>query len=381
MSGPIYPISSAAAADADSLWIDDVELLCVRLPLVSPFETSLGVLYEKEAVIVRLRCGEFLGWGEVAAWPEPWFSEETVATALYVLERYLGPSLLKRGDLETMRNSVRGHPMAKAGLEAAFLDLVGKLSGRSLAAVLGGAPTPVPVGISVGIQATLKDLSRIVDASLSRGYRRIKIKIRPGWDVEPIRQLRTLFGEFDLSVDANGAYGRPDIDRLREFDEFELSMLEQPFEPNDLPAHASLQRITRTPICLDESVRDARGLEVAAALGAGRIVNIKPGRVGGLRQAGAVQNLADEINVDTFCGGMLETGIGRAANLAFASLTEGRIAHDLSPSGRYFERDLIDPPIEMSDGGYVEVPSGPGIGVAVDEAWLRNLLVSSRSLP
>jgi O-succinylbenzoate synthase len=378
---PIYPSISASEADAGSLRIDDIELLCVRLPLVSPFETSLGVMYEKEAVIVRLRCGELVGWGEVAAWQEPWFSEETVATALYVLERYLVPSLLKGGGLETMRSSMRGHPMAKAGLEAAFLDLVGKLSGRSLAAVLGGALTPVPVGVSIGIHASLKDLSRVVDASLARGYRRIKIKIRPGWDVEPIRQLRTLFGTFDLSVDANGAYGRPDIDHLRDFDEFELSMLEQPFEPNDLPAHASLQKIATTPICLDESVRDVRGLEIAAALDACRIVNIKPGRVGGLRQAGAVQNLADEINVATFCGGMLETGIGRAANLAFASCIGGRIAHDLSPSARYFERDLIDPPIEMSGSGYVEVPSGPGIGVTVDEARLRTHLVDSRSLP
>lgn len=349
-----------------------IELRVVRMPLRTPFATSFGALDRKDAVLIAVFSDDLCGWGEVSAFPDPYYSYETVTTSMYVLRDYLAPLLLSNPDVSPLAAAelaerVRGHPMAKAALETALLDLEAQQAGVSLWQHLGGARTQVPVGISLGIERPVVELLCRVEHALELGYQRIKMKIAPGWDIDPVGDVRRAFGnEVTLSVDANGAYGPDDADLLRRLDDFGLQMIEQPLEHDDLEQHADLQARLVTPVCLDESIKTLADARRALAIGSCQVINIKPGRVGGLLRATAIHDLCRDVGVPVFCGGMLETGVGRAANLAMATLPNFTLPSDLSASDRYFDQDLVAPPFKLSDGGFIDRPSGLGIGVNVD---------------
>ncbi len=360
--------------------LERVELILVELPLVEPFETSFGRESLRPCVLVKAQSDGLVGWGECVAGSGPWYSYETVETAWHVLRSFLIPTVLGRPleHPETMARGwarVRGHPMAKAGLEAALWDLWAQAQGISLREALGGVKERVESGISLGIQPSLEALLERVERALARGYRRVKLKIRPGWDVQVVKAVRERFGPIPLSVDANAAYTLSDLDTFKALDRFELMMIEQPFRYDDLVDHAELQKQLRTPICLDESVPSPEAARQALKLGSGRIINVKPGRVGGLAAARKVHDLCVERGVPVWCGGMLETGIGRAHNVALASLPGFTLPNDLSESARYYRRDLVEPPFVLNPDGTLPVPRGPGIGVEVVEERVERATV------
>jgi O-succinylbenzoate synthase len=339
----------------------------VELPLVRPFRTSFGVSNLKQCVVARVETDEATGWGECVADVEPGFSEEWNDEAWLVIRRFLAPALLRAGDVaaadvERAFAFVRGHPMAKATLVNAVLDAQLRAQGRSLASFLGAERRRVECGVSVGITGTLTDLLQQVDGYLAEGYRRIKLKIEPGNDVERVRAVRKRHPEIALSVDANAAYTLEDLDVFRALDALELLMIEQPLHHEDLWEHAALQRALTTDLCLDESIRSAADARAAIELGACRVVNVKQGRVGGLLEARRVHDVAADRGVPVWCGGMLETGIGRATNLALAAMPNFRLPGDTSASRRYFSEDLTEP-FELAPDGTMAVPGGPGIGV------------------
>ena len=365
--------------------LERVDLIHVRLPLVAPFETSLGRIAIKDAVLLRGAGEGLTGWSEVAAWFDPWYSYETIETSLYVLEKYLVPAALS-GDLRLITQldpwpSVRGYPMAKAALQALGLDMLAQADGQSLARWLGGTRELVAVGISLGIEGDVASLIARIEQALAEGYKRIKLKIRPGWDLDVVAAIRHRFGpDVVLSVDANGAYRFSDAARLSELDRFGLAMLEQPLQHDDLDDHAALATLLRTPICLDESVPSDSAVRRALQLGSGSIINIKHGRVGGPIAARAIHDTCVAAGVPVFCGGMLETGVGRAANVALASLPGFTLPGDLSASRRYFHEDIVAPAFELEGDGYLRVPTGPGLGITVDEARVRDHTVTARKI-
>jgi o-succinylbenzoate synthase len=345
-----------------------VELRLVGLPLVRPFRTSFGTSTEKVCVFARVETDEAEGWGECVADLEPGFSEEFNEGVWLVLREFLAPALLAAGDvtaeeLEAVFSFVRGNPMAKATLVDALLDAELRATGRSLAAYLGGAAERVACGVSVGITPTTDELLAQVAGYLDEGYRRIKLKIEPGLDVERVAAVRAAHPTIALSVDANAAYTLEDAEVFRALDAYELLMVEQPLRYDDLVDHAALQARIRTDLCLDESIRSAKHAADAIALGSCRIVNIKQGRVGGVLAGREVHDVARAAGVPVWCGGMLETGVGRAVNLALASLPGFTLPGDTSASSRYFPEDLTEPFV-LGPDGTMEVPSGPGIGVA-----------------
>ena len=349
-----------------------LELRRVRLPLVTPFQTSFGTETVRDALLVLAVAdvaGERVeGWGECVAGTEPRYSSEYVDGAEAVITRFLGPALLARADLtaETVAHVLapfKGHAMAKAALEMAVLDLQLRSRRTSLASYLGAVVDRVPSGVSVGIQPSLDRLVEVVGGYLDEGYLRIKIKIKPGWDVEPVRVLRQAFGDqVPLQVDAISAYSLADARIFRDLDAFGLLLIEQPLYEDDLRLHAQLAAMISTPVCLDESIVSARAAADAIALGATSVVNIKPGRVGGYLEARRIHDLAVANGVAVWCGGMLETGLGRSANAALAALPGFTLAGDISASSRFYAVD-ITPPV-LLDQGYVHVPQGHGIGVA-----------------
>ena len=346
--------------------IENVELRLVRLPLIRPFRTSFGVETEKEVVYVRVETDSAVGWGECVAGSLPDYSDEFIEAAWIVLRDHLVPSLLGK-DVEpdqvgSLTPWVRGHRMSKAALEMAVLDASLRERNESLAAYLGAVRDRVACGVSIGITDTTEELLEQVDGYLSDGYQRIKLKIAPGVDVERVRAVREAHPEIALSVDANAAYSLEDAAVLRALDEFGLLMIEQPLPHDDLVQHAELQRSLVTPICLDESIKSAADAEAAIGLGACRIINIKQGRVGGLIEARRIHDVALRSGVPVWCGGMLETGIGRAGNLALAALPGFTLAGDTSASRRYFADDITDP-FEMAPDGTMAVSTGPGLGV------------------
>ena len=356
--------------------IEQIELRYVQMPLVHPFETSFGRDDVRDTIIVAARGDGLTGWGEAATSAGPWYEYETVETCWHVLSQFLGPALIGQEvstpeDAARMMVPVRGHGLAKMGLEAAVWDLLARAQGISVAGLLGGTQTQVPVGVSIGVQASVPVLLERIESFWERGYSRIKIKIRPGWDVDIVRQIRARFPEVPLMVDANSAYSLSDAGHLGVLDEFDLMMIEQPLAHDDLVDHAELQRRMSTPICLDESVPSLAAARSALALGSGRIINIKPGRVGGLTVASAIHDLCRSQQIAVWCGGMLETGIGRAHNVALASLPGFVLPGDISGSARYFHEDIVDPPFEVNDDGTMDVPSGVGIGVEVLEDRLQ----------
>lgn len=350
--------------------IEAIELRQVEMRLRAPFETSFGREEIKACLLVRVLAEGLEGWGEVPAGRAPLYNEETCETAWTVLEHFLIPPLLGHAaptpaEFAQRVAHIRRHHMAKAGLEAALWDLEAHRRGQPLALLLGGERSTVQVGVSLGIEATVDDLLTRTADYLGRGYRRIKIKIKPGWDVEPVRRIRERFGGILLQVDANSAYSLADADTFRALDAFDLLLIEQPLEEDDLVDHAALQAQVQTPICLDESIVHARAARAALQLGACRVINIKPARVGGLGAAVAIHDLCRAQQVPVWCGGMLETGVGRAANLALASLPNFALPADLSASDRYFEEDIIEPPITLNADGTITVPTGVGLGVRV----------------
>jgi O-succinylbenzoate synthase len=359
------------------LTIEQVELRRIRLPLVSPFRTSSTGIDSRDVLLVRVITAEAVGWGECAAMNEPLYSPEYTEGAHAVLREHLVPRLLRRPDLGASEVGpclapVKGHPMAKSAVETAVLDAELRTAGMSLAVYLGATTEEVPVGVSVGLARSVGELITAVDGYVAEGYQRVKLKIEPGWDVGPVAAVRKQFPDLPLQVDANGAYTLADSSRLADLDEFNLVLIEQPLAADDLTAHAELARRLRTPICLDESITSARAARHAIELGATAIINVKPGRVGGYLEARRVHDVCREHGVPAWCGGMLETGIGRAANLALAALPGFNLPGDLSASRRYFARD-ITPPFDLLPGGFLAVPMGPGIGVQVSEGVINEV--------
>jgi O-succinylbenzoate synthase len=364
-------LNETVAAVPERLVIERVELRTVRLPLNEPFETSFGRIDSRLIVLVAVTSGGETGWGEVVAAEQPLYSYETVGTALHVIRDYLAPAILGEplrdiSDLAQRLAPFRGHNMAKAGLELAFMDLCARLRFQSLSHLIGGTRERIPVGVSLGIQPSIDLLLDRVDRYLGLGYQRIKLKIKPGWDISIVREVRRRNPDILLSVDANAAYTLADLDHLRVLDDFGLLMIEQPLEHDDLMDHAQLQSKLSTAICLDESITGIKRAKQALDLGSCRIINIKIGRVGGYSQALGIHDLCYDQGIPVWCGGMLESGIGRAHNIALASLPGFVLPGDISASSRYFARDLIVPEVTVSAGGTVIAPLGPGLGFNVD---------------
>jgi len=360
------------------LSIETVEVRLIRLPLKEPFETSFGSIESRLIFLVRIAADGLEGWGEVVAAEEPLYSYETVGTAFHIIRDFLGPALISEpvaglSNVAERFAPFRGHNMAKAGLELAYMDLLARLTNQSLSWLLGGTRERVPVGVSLGIQPTIEALLERVDRFLALGYRRIKLKIKPGWDVEVVRRVRQRHPKIVLSVDANSAYTLENKEHLKLLDDFDLLMIEQPLEYDDLLDHARLQRELVAPICLDESVTSLRQAKNALELGSCRMVNIKVGRVGGYSEALAIHDLCHAKGVPVWCGGMLESGIGRAHNIALASLPGFTLPGDISASSRYFARDVIVPEVNVTEDGMVEVPSKAGLGFEVDHNYIETL--------
>ena len=350
--------------------IDAIELRQVEMRYRAPFETSFGREDTKVCLLVRIHADGLEGWGEVPAGRAPLYNEETCDTAWSVLERFVIPPLLGHAapSPQTFAQGVahiRRHHMAKAGVEAALWDLEARRRHLPLATVLGGERQTIQVGVSQGIEPTINDLLARVADYVDRGYTRVKVKIKPGWDIDPVRRLRERFGSILLQVDANSAYDLSHTETFKALDAYNLLLIEQPLQEDDLVDHAALQAQLRTPICLDESIVHERAAQAALRLGACRIINIKQARVGGLTAAVAIHDLCRAQNVPVWCGGMLETGIGRAANMALCSLPNFTLPADLSASDRYFDEDIIDPPVRLNPDGTITVPSGIGLGVHV----------------
>ncbi|MFE7358025.1 o-succinylbenzoate synthase [Streptomyces sp. NPDC057543] len=348
--------------------LSGVELLRIRMPLVAPFRTSFGTQNVRDLLLVRVVTPAGDGWGECVALADPHYSSEYVDGAEHVLRDYLVPALLRAKEVTAHRVApllapIKGHRMAKAALEMAVLDAELRVRETSFAAALGSTRDSVPCGVSVGIMDSIPHLLDVVGGYIDAGYARIKLKIEPGWDIEPVRAVRERFGDdLLLQVDANTAYTLSDVPQLQRLDPFGLLLIEQPLEEEDVRGHAELARHITTPICLDESIVSARSAADAIALGACRIVNIKPGRVGGYLEARRVHDVCAAHGVPVWCGGMLETGLGRAANVALASLPGFTLPGDTSASDRFYRTDITEP--FVLDSGHLPVPSGPGLGVA-----------------
>jgi o-succinylbenzoate synthase len=355
-----------------------VELRRIRMPLVSPFRTSFGTDVDREVLLVRVFGDETEGWGECVAAADPLYSAEYVNGAEQVIRDFLLPRLpadVTARALGAAFAPVRGHPMAKAAVEMAVLDAELRAAGMSYAAYLGATRTRVPAGVSVGIMDSIPELLDAVDAYLAQGYVRIKLKIEPGWDLEPVRAVRERFGDIPLQVDANTAYTLGDARQLAKLDPFDLLLIEQPLPEDDVRGHAELAKRIKTPVCLDESVTSARAAADVIALGACQIINVKPGRVGGYLEARRIAAIAAANGVPVWCGGMLETGIGRGANAALAALPGCTLPGDVSASDRYYRQDVTDP--FRLDDGLMSVPSGPGLGVAPRPGVLAELTESA----
>lgn len=355
--------------------IEWVELHLIALPLVQPFETSFGRVQDRPCILVAAHAEGLTGWGECTAAAEPSYSYETVETAWHVLRDFLVPAVLGQQQetpdaLMKQLGHVRGHPMAKAALEHALWDIAAQSQGVSLATLLGGTRKTVPVGVSVGIEPTLDDLLARVASFVEQGYQRVKLKIKPGWDTRVVQAVREQWPSLPLQVDANAAYTLSDAPIFRDLDNADLLLIEQPLHHDDIVDHAVLQTQIHTPICLDESIHSPEHARWALDMDACRVINIKPGRVGGLAVSRHIHDLCQERGVPVWCGGMLETNIGRAANLALASLPNFLLPGDISASARYYAQDIAGPDFVLNADSTITVPSGPGIGVTVDTVRL-----------
>jgi O-succinylbenzoate synthase len=361
--------------------IERVELRQVRLPYVAPFETSGWREETCHAIIVRLEADGVTAWGESPVGENPFYNEENYQTAWIIQQAYLTPMLMaadlsKPQEVTPAFARVRANRMAKSGLEFATWDLFGRRDGRSLAAMLGGTRDRVAVGVSVGIQKDIDTLLRVVGDYINAGYNRIKLKIRPGWDIEPTRAVRTAWPDIQLQVDANSIYHLEDAERLAQLDQFNLLLVEQPLGHDDIFDHAKLQPRLRTPICLDESIVSPEHARWAIEMHACGVINIKPSRIGGLADSVRVHDMAQAAGMPVWHGGMLETGIGRAANVALASLPNFKLPGDISANARYYARDIVRNPFTLNADSTLTVPTKPGSGVIVDEDVLDDVTVA-----
>ena len=350
--------------------IESITLRKLKMRLKFPFETSFGITYDRTVVLVELLADGLTGWSEVAALEDPFFNSETVDTAWLIIRGFLVPLILGKevgsaSDIPRTFAAIRGHEMARAAIENALWDVEAQQKNLSLAQLLGGTQSELKCGVSIGLQASPEVLLEKVAVELHAGYQRIKLKIKPGKDLEVVRAVRNAHPSILLSVDANSAYKLAELEHLKRFDEFNLLMIEQPLWWDDIANHAKLQRHLKTSVCLDESIRHVRDAETALDFGAARIINIKVGRVGGHSSAREIQALCLARNVPVWCGGMLECGIGRAHNIAVSSLPGYTLPGDVSASKRYWEEDVIDPPVEVSPRGTIQVPTSPGLGYHV----------------
>jgi len=362
--------------------LEAVELRRISLSLVAPFETSFGVQTERDVLLLKASTDHGEGWGECVAGEDPLYSPEYVDGAQQVLIHHLLPALFERdlsaADVEPILRPMHGHHMAKAAIEMAVLDAELRARGESFGKFFGAVRDEVDCGVSVGIHASIGELLETVGAYVEQGYRRIKLKIKPGWDVEPVRAVRERFGDIPLQVDANTAYSLADAEQLAKLDPFDLFLIEQPLPEEQVLAHAKLASRLRTPICLDESITSAHAAEDAIELGACRVINIKPGRVGGYMEARKVHDLCQSHGVPVWMGGMLETGIGRAGNVAMAAMPNFTLPGDTSASDRYYRRDITEPFV-LHDGR-LKVPTGAGLGVTVDHEFLDSITHSKQTL-
>jgi len=355
------------------------------MPLVHFFETSFGRTTERRILLVTLHTNGPEGWGECVAGEDPFYSDESVDTAWYVTEKYLGPALLgkdiqKGADVPALLSRVRGHRMAKGALENALWDAEAQERNVPLWELLGGTQREIPCGVSIGIQNTVEQLLDKIAGELAAGYRRIKVKCKPGWDVKVFEQIRARWPQILLSCDANSAYTLDHIDHLKEFDRFNLLMIEQPLWHDDFYCHAQLQRQLKTAICLDEAIRNRRDAQAAIELGACRIINIKVGRVGGFSEAVAVHDAARKAKIPVWCGGMLETGVGRAHNIALSTLPNFTLPGDVSASKRYWKEDIIEPAVEVSGDGLIPAPQTAGRGFELKTDLIEKLTVRKQQL-
>jgi O-succinylbenzoate synthase len=350
--------------------IDRIELRHTKMELVSPFETSLGVELYEEHIIVRVDGEGVTGWGECVVEPTPSYSYETLQTAWHILRDCVIPALLGK-EISSMDDAlgktawIRGHRMARAGVEAALSDALAKAQGISLSKFLGGTRKRIDVGVSVGLQSSPARLVEVVGEYLNDGYKRIKIKIAPGRDLELVKAVRKSYPGIQLQVDANSAYTLKDIDMLRELDAFNLQLIEQPLGYDDIYDHSILAKKLKTPICLDESIYNVSDTKAALELGSCRIINIKPGRVGGYTESKRIHDYCASINIPVWHGGMDESGIGRAGNVALASLPNFVLPGDISANKRYYREDIVDPVFDVDADSTIAVPIKPGIGVEV----------------
>ena len=366
--------------------IDVIKLRQIRMPLVHFFETSFGRTYTRDIVLVEAVADGISGWGEVTAGENPFYNEEWTDSAWLILRDYVAPRLLKwnlekAGDAGSRTAHIRGHNMARGGLEAACWDLEARMLGLPLwKHIGGGARREIPCGVSIGIQDSVHQLLEKIEAELAAGYQRIKMKIKPGWDVDVLEQVRQRFPGIKLMADANSAYTLADLDRLKALDQFYLMMIEQPLAHDEIIDHVRLQAALETPICLDECIRSAHHADQAIRMGACRIINIKLGRVGGFAEAKRVHDVALRASVPVWCGGMLEAGVGRAHNVALATLPDFVLPGDVSASRRYWARDIIQPAVETTPRGTIEVRDEPGFGYALDLDYIQALTVRQEIL-
>ncbi len=366
--------------------IEKIVLRQIEMPLVHFFETSFSRTYSRNIILVEAVCEGLSGWGEITAGENPFYNEEWTDSAWLIAKNYVAPRIIGKElgsamDVDPLTRHIRGHNMARGGVEAAIWDLQARRNGNPLwKEIGGGARKEIPCGVSIGIQDTVEQLLDKIAQELAAGYQRIKMKIKPGWDVDVIRQVRGRFPSIRLMADANSAYTLADSARLKQLDEFYLMMIEQPLDHDDIIDHAMLQPQLETPICLDECIRSAHQAAQAIRLKAGRIVNIKLGRVGGFAEAKRLHDVCEAAAIPVWCGGMLEAGIGRAHNIALATLPNFTLPGDVSASKRYWKRDIIAPEVETTPNGTIVVRDEPGFGYELDHDYIRHLTVRTEAV-
>jgi len=367
------------------LKIDAIHLREINMPLAYPFETSFGLTTGRRILLIELESDGLTAWGECVAGEHPYFSDEMIDTAWIITETELAPRLLDAeleggGSCPRIFGQVRGHRMAKAALENAVWDLEAQVEKVPLSQLLGGTRSVIPCGVSIGIQPTLEQLLDKIAAEIDAGYQRVKLKCKHGWDTQIFEAVRSRWPDIMLSCDANSAYRMRDFDHIATWDQFKLLMIEQPLWYDDFYFHSMLQKRIETAICLDESIRNRRDALAAIDMGSCRILNVKVGRVGGFSEAIAVHNAAAERGIPVWCGGMLETGIGRAHNIALSSLPNFSLPGDVSASSRYWAQDIIEPPVTVSKRGEIVVPTTPGNGFAIQRDRIEKLTVRRQTI-
>ena len=365
--------------------IDRAELILVRIPLIRSFRTSFAVQTHRNALLLHLYFGDMEGWGECVTAPDPYYAYETNETARHIIKDFLMPLIrtLKQFTVEEALDAfarVRGHTMAKATVENALLDLAARKADRPLYEILGGEPKRIMSGISIGIKDDIDELLGIIQEAQDKKYGRIKMKIKKGKDIQMLQAVRETFPDIQLMADANADYSESDGDHLRKFDVFNLMMIEQPLNYDDIYLHSFLQKQIETSICLDESIKSLENAREAVELGSCRIINIKQGRVGGMLKARDIQNYCFEQNIPVWSGGMMETGIGRAFNIHLQTLPGFILPGDTSETSRYFEEDIVDRPVVLDSEGMIEIPEGPGMGVNVVPDQLERMKVTKESV-